>query len=266
MTQQAQTRSTLPILLSLGMVVLCLVLGGGFVWWYLKGPGQTATVTLSSDDLAALQSAGRRLNYQANGGAPLNANQFGGGGGMQPRRPPPPEPDGIFMVGSLQVIRAGQVLVRVQPAPTAGAEPKLVFRQRTWGLLADFSTFTIARRIAHEESLAKQLLITPEQLTPLTKIAGSPVLKAAYLTALPVPDQDMDRAHKAWTDYNAALVSNNKDTISKSKADLIKTVREIGVAAMARARKEYADADKDINAVLEPRQIEAYRQGKSLAP
>jgi hypothetical protein len=243
-------------LLSVGLVSICLILSVLFIWWYAQSVSGPATVRLSADDLAAMQSAGRQLNFQNNGGVP-NANSRGGFLQITPAAPPPPEPDAILG----QVIRAGQVLVRVQAAAVPGGPPKMVFRQRTWGLIQEKPNFTIARRIVHEAALARQLAITPDQLAALAKLVATPALKSAYLSALPVTDDEMATTVKIWQAYVAAGASNHD-----AAQAVLTTVHGIGNAALSRARQEYTAADQSISAIIEPRQIAAYREGKTLTP
>jgi hypothetical protein len=265
-TAQPQSSSKLPLILSLAVVVICVALGGGFIWWYLREGGGSSTVKLSQQDLTAMQSAGQQLTFRQNGGTPTG-NPFGVGRGGPPvlRIRTAPDPDGIFSIANFEVIRAGQTLVRVQASATAGAPPTLVFRQRTWGLLQDAASFTIARRIVHEAALAHQLAVTNDQMIALAKIVATPPLKGTYLSGLPVPDSDEAVAVKAWTDYQAASTSNDTAKKAQGMADLLKSMRAIGAAAMTDARTQYSNADAAITQILSAEQVQAYRQGKSLA-
>jgi hypothetical protein len=252
------------LVLAGSILVLCFLLGGGFVWWYVQRVNQPTRVTLTPDEMTTMQNAGRQLTIADNGGARLNLS---GPSTLQRnltfRVQTPTDPDGVFTVGMYQVIRAGSVLVRVQPA-SAGQPPALIFRQRTWGLLMDAPTFTIARRIVHEPPLAKQLAVTPRQLDVLTQIVAAPALKGVYLSALPMPDTDKATALKAWTDYQASMASKDANAIKQAPAAMLMIVRNIGSAAMARAKKEYSDADNAIRQALSSTQIDAYHQGKTL--
>jgi hypothetical protein len=253
---QPKSPSKVHALLSLGLVCICLILSALFIWWYAQSISGSSTVKLSADDLAAMQTAGRQLNFQNNGGVP---NNNGRNGFLQiaPAAPPPPEPDSI----DNGVIRAGHVLVRVQAAKVAGGPPIMIFRQRTWGLIQDKPNFTIARRIVHETALARQLAVTPDQLAALTKLVATPALKSAYLSALPVTDDEMATAVQAWKAYVAAGPAN------RAAADaVISIVRNIGQAALNRAKANYTAADQQISAILQAQQIAAYHAGKSLAP
>jgi hypothetical protein len=260
MSVQAPSSSAkIPVALSLGVVGLCLLLGSGFVWWYLKGPGQGRTVVLSAADMTSLQSAGRQLTYQNNGGVPL------GGGMRRIVNRGPADPDGVFG-GLAQSIRAGQVMVvvRLPLFHPPGARPVLVFRQRNWGMLQETTGFTIARRLVHEDALARQLAVTPQQLAQIAPVVATPVLKGTYIGALPISPEDEDRACRAWADYQTALAGKDGAATAMSLKNLLQTVKSIGNTAMIKARKEYADADKTITDTLTPKQIEAYRAGKTL--
>jgi hypothetical protein len=244
-------------ILSISLVSLSLLASVIFIMWYMKSAGASNTVKLSPEDLASMQTAGRQLNYQNNGVVPNTNGRF------QPTfvapAPPPPDLDRI----ENQVIRAGPVLVRVYATGPAGSI-KLVFRQRSWGMLQDTPNFTIARRIVHEESLAKQLAITADQLSALQKIVASPPLKSTYLSALPVTDAEMAEAAAAWKAYVAAVISNNAANIDAATKAVLSAVGRIGSTALSRAREEYAAADRAITTVVDTRQIAAYRLGKSL--
>jgi hypothetical protein len=264
-TSTSKSSAKLTLVLSLAVVLLCVVIGGCFVWWYLRDGA--ATVKLSAQDMLAMQNAGQKMTLRDTAAGIFNPpGRAGTGGPPVLRVRTAPDPDGIFAIVNFQVIRAGQTLVRVQPAETAGAPPTLVFRQRTWGLLQDAPSFTIARRIVHEEALAHQLAVTADQLTSLAKIVSTPPLKGTYLTALPVSDSDMAVAAKAWTDYLAANASTDAAKKNQATADLLKSARDIGSAALTKARTEYGDADNAINQVLNAQQIQAYREGKTLTP
>jgi hypothetical protein len=260
MNVQTQNPSKVSALASLVVVLLCLIAGGLFVWWYLGGSNNSATIKLSASDLAGMQDAGRLL---------LNPAMQNGGGQPFQRRvglpQQPMEPDGIFAIGNWQVIRAGRVLVRVQPSSTAGAKPTMTVRQRTWGLLQDPPTFTIARRIVHEPALAKQLAVTPQQLQQLAVIVATPPLKGRYLTALPMLSENMDRLQAVWSSYSQAMAQNDATQQAKLTQELLRTVRATGSAALTKARADYQADDQQINQILQPRQIDAYLQGKTLA-
>ena len=242
--------------------MICIVLGLGFVWWYFAGAGGSSTVKFTPQDLAAMQDAGKQLTYQGNGGNPTVINGMG-----RPllimARPLPPDPDGVFSIGSLTVIRAGPAMVRVQA--TAAGKPMFVFRQRTWGRLKDAPSFTIARRIVHEKPLATQLAVTDAQLAQLAKIVATPPLKGAYLSALPVEDAEMTTAATAWAAYQTALASKDPKQVEPATSDMLKTMHGIGDVALARANKEYAASDEAIGQVLTPLQITAYHQGKTIS-
>jgi hypothetical protein len=260
---QIKTSAKLPLVVSLSVVVLCVALGGWFIWWYMRESGGGDTVKFSPQDVAALQSAGQQLAFRQNGGAAVPFMGRPGTGG-----PPvllfraPADPDGIFPVGNFFVIRAGQTLVRVEPGPPLA----LAYRQRTWGMLQDAPSFTIARRIVHEPTLVHQLAVTGDQLAALTKLISTPAMKGTYLTALPVSDSDLAVTAKAWTDFMAARAAGDRKTIDQDRTDLLASARDIGAAALAKAKKEYSDAETAINQVLSAQQIEAYRDGKTLTP
>ena len=263
MTKSPATSSKVSLIASLVMVLVCLLLGGGFVLWYLKAGGETATIKLSADDLAAIQSVNGR------GGG--NGNSNGAASNAPARRPAlaaraPAEPDGIYGTADLPVIHAGSVLVRIQAAAKPGDLPTLVFRQRTWGLLMDAPTFTIARRVVHEPALAKQLAVTSDQLTKLTAIATLPALNAKFVAALPVPADELAKVGQAWSAYSASLAGTDQIAQEKTKIELLALVRVTGNAAMSNAKKAYADADTQIAAILDQNQISAYKLGKSVAP
>jgi hypothetical protein len=266
-TAQSNTSSKMPLVVSLSVLAVCLLLGGGFIWWYLGESGSGSTVKLSVQDVAALQSAGQQLTFRQNGGsAVVNMGRPGTGGPPVLQLRSPPDPDGVFPVGNFIVIRSGQTLVRVQPAAGATTQPTFAFRQRTWGLLQDAPSFTVARRVVHEDSLAHQLAVTHDQLTALAKVVSLPPLKGEYLTALPVSDSDLTVVATAWTHFMAARAANDKKATDQARSDLLQTARDIGAAALARAKKEYADADNAINQALNAQQMQAYREGKTLAP
>ena len=257
------TRNRTPLLAAIGLVFLCLAAGAAFVWYEIKGAASNH-VTFSQQDAQAMEAAGQRLTFSANGGIPMAP--AGPHPGPPPmRRPTQLVPDGVTAVGNWQVIRAGQVLVRVEAAPPPNTV-NFVFRQRTWGLLQDSPVFTIARRVVHEDALAKQLAVSNDQLQQLTRLVSQPALKGAYIAALPVPPDDIAKVRQAWTAFLAARSTANPQAIAKARADLLLTVRQTGMAALAHARADYNQADKAITAIFTTRQIEAYREGKSLAP
>lgn len=246
-------------ILSVGMVLACLAAGSAFVWWYLKAPGNSQTIQLSADDMAALQQAGRRVVGQipANLGAP------------PPNRPAGPlEPDGIVdsAFGS-KVIRIGNVQVRVAPAMFGAKGPTIRFLQRNWGLLQDPLVFTVARRIVNEPSMAKQLAVTTKEMDELKQLVTLPAVRGKYLSALPASPAEIDRAAAAWADYEHGLASTTDPAEKKRLTQsLLKSMQTIGAAALGRAKREYKDAAKQISGVLEPRQIDAYAHQRTLTP
>jgi hypothetical protein len=246
-----------PVLAAV-VVLACLLAGSGFVWWYLKGP-DSATVQLSTDDLVALQQAGRRVvgDIPQNRGAPMQIRPNG-----------PLEPDGIVdsAFGS-KVIRVGNVQVRVVPPMFGGTTPNIKFLQRNWGLLQDPLVFTIGRRVINEPALAKQLAMTPKEMDALKTLVQLPAVRGKYLSALPASPAEMERAAAAWADYTKGLAST-KDAAEqeRQKQVLLKTMQSIGSAALGRARREYNDAAKQLGAVIEPRQADAYVRQKTLSP
>jgi hypothetical protein len=245
-----------PIFLSAAVILLCLAVGAGFVWWYLKNSND-ATIKLSSADQIALKKIESDAPPVA-GVGPVQA--------IPRRRGPRPAaigtglPAGVFPSGDGEVIRAGQVLVRVGP----GNPPTLVFREAAWGLLQDRPVFTIARRIVHEEPVARQLAISAEQMTALKSIAATPAVAGKYLAALPVDPKNMEIVQNLWLAYSKFLKPTNgpaRDAVLKT---LLNSVRVTGAAALTQARGEYDEEAAKIRDIITPRQIEAYRQGKSL--
>jgi hypothetical protein len=244
----------------LAIVMVCLLLGAGFIWWYLRGSMDADTVKLSAADLASVQDTSRRLAYQANGGVPLNRG--GGNGFVAP--PPPPDPDGVFAAGNLQNIRVGMVQITVRP-PAPGGQPTLTFRQRNYGMLADMPTFTIARRIVHEDILAKQLAATDDQITKLKALIAEPAMSGKYIMALPVAPADAATVAKAWLAFNATLKPGTDKAAHDAARDaLLLAARAVGDPALTKAKAEYDQANAQIMSILESRQIEAYKQGKTL--
>jgi hypothetical protein len=249
------TRNRLPLVLSGLVVLVSLLLGGAFVLWEMKSSG-SGVVKLSDTDVQTLQSVGKQMQYKDAGGVPLQGNQVGPG-----RRPMirlrQAAADSIAINGNITLIQTGQVMVRIQ----AGVNPPAItFKQRMWGELPDRPVFTIARRIVHEESLAKQLAVTQEQLRQLAAIVATPPLKSAYITALPVSGNDLDAAQKAWAAFTA---TPNRG--GAAQLTLFKALKPIGDNALAKARSDYNDSAKAINTILQHDQIQAYNQGKSLA-
>ncbi|MGA2232110.1 MAG: hypothetical protein ABSH22_14535 [Tepidisphaeraceae bacterium] len=252
--------NAVPLLVGLGVVVICLALGAGFIWWYLRGSLDSNTVNLSPADIASIRDTGQRLAYQANGGVPLNRG--GGNGFVAP--PPPPDPDGVFAAGPTQQnIRVGMVQVNVK-IPPPGGTPTLVFRQRNYGMLAEPPTFTIARRIVHENTLAQQLAVTDDQIAKLKPIITQPAMAGKYVLALPVAPADAATVAKAWVAFNATI-GGDKTAHDNARAALLLAARTVGDPAMDKAKAEYEQANQLISSILEARQIEAYKLGKSLA-
>jgi hypothetical protein len=251
------TRNRLPLVLSGLVVLISLLLGGAFVFWEMKNSGG-GVVKLSDTDVETLQSVGKQMQFKDAGGVPLQGNQVGPGRRPAIRLRQPTAADSITNNGNITLIQTGQVMVRIQ----AGVNPPAItFKQRMWGELPDRPVFTIARRIVHEESLAKQLAVTQEQLRQLTAIVATPPLKSAYITALPVSSNDLDTAQKAWAAFTA---SPNRGP-GPVQVTLFKALKQIGDNALAKARSDYADSAKAINSILQHDQIQAYNQGKSLA-
>jgi hypothetical protein len=188
-----------------------------------------------------------------------------------PKSPPDPDAIAIAVGGAVQSIRVGmvQVQVQVRPATNPSSAPTtlIVFRQRNWGMLLDPPTFTIARRIKNEDALAKQLMVTPDQMKQLVAIDAMPAVMGKYMTSLPVPAADLDKARQACADYTKQLTAaKGGPAIAALQSDLYKTVGEIGASAMNKAKQDYTDADRAISAILTQQQIDAYRQGKALKP
>jgi hypothetical protein len=257
--------NTARIFLSLAIVLVCLALGSGFIWWYLKG-GDSDTIKLSAADMAAMQDAARQMAYRDNGGVPMTGRGRGPLGSPNfVAPPPPPDPDTVTVMLGIQVIRAGQALASIRPGPKVGDPAIVTFKQKSFGELIDPPSFTIARRIVHEDSLARQLAVGDDQLKQLAVIVASPAVSSKYLAALPVDPTKLDNIRSASAAYTKAMASTDKGAQEKAQSALIDLVRQFGNAAMSTARQEYDDADRNISAILTPRQIEAYKQGKTIA-
>ncbi|HUB26335.1 MAG TPA: hypothetical protein VL992_12970 [Tepidisphaeraceae bacterium] len=257
----------ISLAISVMIVIACLIAGGGFIWWTFKNTVQTDTVTLSDADVADMRSAGMRLQYQGNGGVPINAGQFGPGTiRPSPFAPSPQSPtiDSISISGDVTIIRCGNVIVRVQPK----AIPVMTFRQRYWGLLQEPAVpplYTIARRIVHEDAVQAQLAVTPQQLASLSPIVQSPAVRQAYLTSLPVTVEDEHKAEQAWADYTSKSHAANSASRAALQAELLRTIRGIGDTALTTARNQYSLAQKQLAAIITVRQIQAYMNSHSLA-
>jgi hypothetical protein len=264
-TTSPRRKPKAPLIVAGLLLLLCVVLAGSFVWWYVSRLTQSSQVTFTADEVQNLQDAGKQLVIRDAGGASVNPNS---GPVLLQRalaRPAAPEPDGVYTVGSFQVVRVGTTMARVQPA-AAGAPMALVFRQRSWGLIQDAPTFTIARRIVHEAALSKQLAVSNAQMDALNKIVAEPPLKGVYLSALPVPADDMSTAMKAWADYATAQAGTDATAKTQSEQVLIKTIGTVGSVAIAKAKQDYADADNQIKQILTAQQIDAYHQGRAVNP
>jgi|GEM_PF-7034365 len=249
-----KSRSLLPMALSLAAVIVCLTAGGLFVWWEIANKGGVV-IKLTPDELASLPGA----RNQPIGVTPA---------ARAARRPnaastPPPDPDGIFNSGNAMNIRTGNVQVRVSPGPVAGGPPVLVFAQRNWGMLQNSSNFTIARRVVHEDAIAKQLAVTPDQIAKLTPIVSGSAVKGVYVNALPVSKDDMTKALDAWMVYRKTWTVTGPPP--GTPEDLLAAMKDVGNTAMAQARKEYSDADSAISGIITNEQIAAYINNRSLA-
>src|SRR5277367_3022797 len=98
---QTITTSRVSLWLSVGVVAICLGLGGWFVWWYAK-PATSTTIILSQQDLAAMQNGGRNGNGGNNSPIPRPLR-------IAPSAPlrARVEPEGIYGTADVPVIRAG---------------------------------------------------------------------------------------------------------------------------------------------------------------
>jgi hypothetical protein len=248
----------IPLVSSLLVVLLCLALGGGFVWWEFR-TSESNVVKLSDADLAEVQSAGQRMQYRG-AAVPAPAAILNQG---SPFNPNTPEANSIRSTAGLTIVYCGKVVVRVYPNTNP---PRILFLQRYWGMLQEpmDQAFTITRRIAHENSVRTQLAVTPEQFARLSAMASSPPVNQAYVSALPIAPDEMARAQKAWGDYSNATHTANAAGLPKALQALFGSFTQIGNAALTKATGQYAASDKQIIGILTTRQMQAYRSGRTL--
>ena len=126
--------------------------------------------------------------------------------------------------------------------------------------LTDPTEFTIARRIVREPAIARQLAITPDQMSKLQAIVSTPAVQGNYLGSLPVPDEMLTEVENDWTTY----VRSQSISRSAAESTLVQSAQRAGDQAMNKARSDYTASLKAITSILTQQQIQAYSSGKTL--
>lgn len=119
-------------------------------------------------------------------------------------------------------------------------------------LTADQKAALIARqRLGMDPLFAKSLKVSDEQVA---KIKAVPFLSPSNLT-LTLSPADLDKIKKTWSGFISVTPPKAADAPA-----LLNTVQEIGKANLATTRKTVADISQQVQEILTPEQLAAFKQ------
>jgi Spy/CpxP family protein refolding chaperone len=229
-----QVERPIPAWIGIAVVLICLSVGGAFLWWYLREP---------------LPSAGEII--------PDAGRTVSGGGRVARPRPPriaqvSPDADGVRVSSSngktTYNVRAdqGKSLMDVDKAGSGALS--YVFRyQRKDLLTSDQRDLAMIRfRIMQDQAVAQALAVTPDQMQKLSAIPRA--------IQMELSDSDRQNLINLFGQYDSASGSN-KSSAEKALTSALKQAGDRSFDATKAKIKERAD---QITAILTPDQIKKF--------
>jgi hypothetical protein len=215
----AKTRTTIAVT----ALIACLLIGGGIVYWLLFGASpKRRVITVDPKEQAAASRA------------PV-ANMR-----MQRRDGP-----GITKVDEEWVVRSTSGEMRLRDKAASAADPVYRFPDGLKLPPEQVSLLAGRFRVLHDNAMAAEWKITPQQLEKLSnlQIGGAQMAPSA---------QQRDELFKLWTQYNGATGQAKIDAQKK----LIDKLEETSKALFDPARQQYTAKLEEIKKILTPEQVQ----------
>jgi len=204
--QQVKESRGTSLILSVLVVLICLAGTGAFLWWYVESGNQPQTIALKEPSVVAPP-----VNQ------PIRPMMLGPG----PQVPPRQGPNGQRRFGNRPMnrvfgaifrgrngwqVRGGTFALNISAAARPGDPPTMELRLNGIGVavLPMPPDFAIVRRVAHEDVIAHQLSITPDQMKTMVTMADDPEVRGSFTTlypVLPLLPQDLKLLQKDWAAY-----------------------------------------------------------------
>jgi hypothetical protein len=262
MTDSRQPGSSRRISLALSVLVvfLCLLGTAAFIGWYVATGSTERTIVLKtpvveSPSIGQPTSPNPRMALP-----PMQPGQPGFNGQRRFGNRPIYRRFGGFIQqqrDGYQVI-AGQFLLNVRAATRPGGPPEMEMRLNGYGAVAMPMPpiFALVRRAVHEDVIAQELTITPDQMKALVALAENPAIRGQYAfvnPALPLSDQDLALLRKDWEAYRLVNhVRGPEERAVETDAAMA------GTRSVQVVRAIYANLAAKVPTILTARQIALY--------
>lgn len=216
-------------LIGVGALVFCLLVGGGIVYWLLFSGPSHKTIKVTPEQQAAAGATAMQRQVQ------------------MARR----EVRGVFEQDGEWIVRgtAGEMRFK-SGSPNAAAA---TFRFPEGLKLAPEQVALLAGRyrILHDEAMAKEWQVTPQQLEQLKKLEMG-------ATTINPPAADRAAIWQIWGEYEKAAAGPAKVTAQQA---LVAKVDEVARAQFEPARQAYGARIEQISKILTPQQIAQITKG-----
>lgn len=234
---------SIPIWLSLLVILVC---AGGGVWlvmWYFRTP-------------VAIRQVVGDVQANSQGVANAPANRRGNQGNRSAQQPPRRPEESVRAMGTHNgvtrwVVRSGNAFIEIsQPQDKAA---RFEFKQFAQNLLTpeDREIFILVIRVSADAKVAEYLKMTPQQKSELDAVFGS------RLMAMSVSQADRQQIAKVWAVRQAAPESDQaRDRL------VVALLRQVARRSEAQTRIDWAARVQKARAIFTPEQIEAYKAMK----
>lgn len=235
-TSMSSPVRTIPVWLSLLVILLCLGGGGAFVWWYMNGAGFTSRTIIIPREQLEKERAERRTE-------------------TQPRRQQGPrvavratDADGIKPDGGNSTdanatnrwtIKSGDASAVVRKAGTRAATFRYSYVRDDLLGPDQFQTMVATWRLARDQAMATAVGLSDEQVSKL-RAEAAPI-------GILISDDDRKKIDDLFNTYLAATTDDARASVDKKT---VAALGEIGKRQLDPTKQQLAERVTRIRAIL----------------